>query len=236
MAYKLTVVFGGRTIERRDVDTHHEKFVIGRSRECDLVIDNLGISRAHSEIILENGVPILRDLKSNNGTFVNGRRVTRHHLNDGDEVAIGKFTITFQRDEGHLEDDDEELEEKVEGGEFTVAIDSRVMEQRQRERSSKLKAYLLLDEKGRKRAFVLDRAIFMVGKASVCNLQVGGWFVAKKHCIVFRDDASFRVIDTSQKNRTYLNETAIDDERLKDGDVIRVGGHKIKFMVGVPAV
>ena len=59
MPYKLVVVFGGKTVERKEVEA--ERFVIGRSQECDLVIDNLGVSRQHAEIVMEGGVPILKD-------------------------------------------------------------------------------------------------------------------------------------------------------------------------------
>jgi len=233
VGYRLTVVFNGKTVERREVD--QPCFVIGRSREADLVIDNLGVSRAHTEILFEKEVAVLRDLKLNNGTFVNGRRVTKHHLNDGDEIAMGKFLITFQSEE--RDDDEDEPEEEIKGGgEYTVAIDSRLMEQRQRERASKLKAYLVRAGSDKKRTIVLDRSVFTIGKASSTNLRVGGFFTAKKHCIIFRDETSFRLIDTSQKGRTLLNEMSIDDERLKDGDTIRIGRHKLKFMVGVPAV
>lgn len=238
MGYRLTVVFGGKTVDRKEV--HESRFVIGRSRDADLVIDNLGISRAHAEIVLEKSVPTLRDLKSNNGTFVNGRRITRHNLNDGDEIAIGKFMITFHFDEESDADaDDEEEEEEESGrrdGEFTVAIDSRLMEQRQRERAHKLKAYLTTGTGGKKRTLVLDRSLFSIGKAATNDFRISGFFNAKRHCIVFRDETSFRLLDTSQKRRTYLNETPIDDERLKDGDTIRVGRYKFKFMVGVPPV
>jgi len=234
MGYRLTVVFKGKTVERREVDK--ARFVIGRSRETDLVIDNLGVSRAHTEILFENGAAVLRDLNSNNGTFVNGRRVTKHHLNDGDEIAMGKFLITFQGEERDDEEEEVEPEEAKGGGEHTIAIDSRLMEQRQRERASKLKAYLVHGGSDQRRTIVLDRSVFTIGKASSTNLRVGGFFTAKKHCIIFRDETSFRLIDTSQKGRTLLNEMSIDDERLKDGDTIRIGRNKLKFMVGVPAV
>lgn len=239
MGYRLTVVFGGKTVDRKEVN--QPRFVIGRSREADLVIDNLGISRAHTEIVLEAGVAVVRDLKSNNGTFVNGKRITRHHLNDGDEIAIGKFLITYQCDQQRRAEEEDTLDETTEepekgSGEFTVAIDSRLMDQRQRERASKLKAYLLIGEGDAKKTIILDRALLTIGKAPTSDVVVGGWFTARKHSIVFRDETSFRLIDTSQKGRTYLNETSIDDERLKDGDVIRIGSTKIKFMVGVPPV
>ncbi|MFC1707082.1 FHA domain-containing protein [Planctomycetota bacterium] len=231
MSYRLTVVFGGKTIERREVD--QQRFVVGRSTDADLVIDNLGVSRAHSDITMENETPVLRDLKSNNGTFVNGRRITRHNLNDGDEISIGKFTIQFQRDEGG-DDDIPEEEAKAGGGEFTLAIDSSVMQQRQRERSSKLKAYLQYMEGKQKKNFVIDRPVVTVGKSPTCDVFVGGWRTARKHCIVFREETSFRIVDTSQKGRTFLNGTSVDDERLKDGDEIKVGSCVVTFLVGVP--
>ena len=238
MAYKLVVVFGGKTVQRKEVE--QERFVIGRSADCDLVIDNLGVSRAHAEVVMEGGVPILKDMKSNNGTYVNGKRITRYNLNDGDEIAIGKFNITFQQEAPAPGDESgeavaEPASEKQ--GDFTLAIDSRLMDQRQRERASKLKAYLLMGESGEKRKSVLlEKSIFTIGKGSNCDVRVGGFFTAKKHAIIFRDETSFRILDTSQKGRTFLNESSIDDERLKDGDIIRVGKQKMQFMVGTPQV
>jgi len=239
MAYKLVVVFGGKTVQRKEVE--QERFVIGRSADCDLVIDNLGVSRAHAEIVMEGGVPILKDMKSNNGTYVNGKRITRYNLNDGDEVAIGKFNITFQQDAPAPEEEPPaggaDGGDAKGGGDFTLAIDSRLMDQRQRERASKLKAYVLMGESGEKRKHVLlEKSIFTIGKGSNCDVQIGGWFTAKKHAIIFRDETSFRIVDTSQKARTFLNESSIDDERLKDGDIIRVGKQKMQFMVGTPQV
>jgi pSer/pThr/pTyr-binding forkhead associated (FHA) protein len=240
MSYKLVVVFGGKTVQRKEVE--QERFVIGRSADCDLVIDNLGVSRAHAEIVMEAGVPILKDMKSNNGTYVNGKRITRYNLNDGDEIAIGKFNITFQQDQAAAEDDSGGAAEgggdaPPKQGDFTLAIDSRLMDQRQRERSSKLKAYVLMGESGEKRKpVILEKSIFTIGKGSGCDIHVGGWFTARKHAIIFRDETSFRLVDTSQKGRTFLNESSIDDERLKDGDIIRVGRQKMQFMVGTPQV
>ncbi|GIW73456.1 MAG: hypothetical protein KatS3mg102_2998 [Planctomycetota bacterium] len=228
--YKLTVAFGGKTIERREVDK--QTFVLGRSPDCDLVIDNLGVSRRHAEIVMEHGIPVLKDLKSNNGTFVNGRRITVYNLNDGDEIAIGKFTITFHRDQ--VEEVEVSEGDKPRHGDFTLAIDSSVMAARQRERASKLKGYLKVETRQQQGNHVLDRPVFSIGKAPNCNLVLGGWRVARKHALIVRDETAFRLVDTSQKGRTYLNGEPVDEERLKDGDLIEIPGHKIRFMAGSP--
>lgn len=71
--------------------------VIGRSPECQVVLKDFGISRQHAKIISsENGVRIV-DLKSKNGTQVNGVPVVEAPLKDGDRILLGKFQIAFAK-------------------------------------------------------------------------------------------------------------------------------------------
>ena len=76
--------------------------VIGRDATADIILDDPGISRRHSEIRVTNDGPHLvssiRDLASTNGTFVNGERlaVASVRLVDGDQITIGRTPITFR--------------------------------------------------------------------------------------------------------------------------------------------
>jgi adenylate cyclase len=71
--------------------------IIGRSPECHVVLRDFGISRQHAKIIVaEDGVRI-QDLKSKNGTQVNGVPVVEAPLKDGDRILLGKFQITLAR-------------------------------------------------------------------------------------------------------------------------------------------
>jgi adenylate cyclase len=71
--------------------------VIGRSPECQVVLKDFGISRQHAKIVVdEDGARIL-DLKSKNGTTVNGVPVVEAPLKDGDRILLGKFQITFSK-------------------------------------------------------------------------------------------------------------------------------------------
>ena len=63
--------------------------VIGRGADCDLVLDDLTVSRRHAELLrTESGLEIV-DLQSFNGTFVNGNRVVRSPVADGDLISVG---------------------------------------------------------------------------------------------------------------------------------------------------
>jgi adenylate cyclase len=71
--------------------------VIGRSPECQVVLKDFGISRQHAKIVVdEDGARIL-DLKSKNGTTVNGVPVVEAPLKDGDRILLGKFQLTFSK-------------------------------------------------------------------------------------------------------------------------------------------
>lgn len=73
---------------------------LGRDESADVVVDDPGVSRRHSEIRVTTDGPHLvtsiRDLNSTNGTFVNGERITSQRLEDGDRVTIGRTSATFR--------------------------------------------------------------------------------------------------------------------------------------------
>ncbi len=71
--------------------------VVGRSRECDLRIADGNASRRHAEIVQEGATYFVLDLGSTNGTDVNGRRITREKLADGDRITIGGTDLIFGR-------------------------------------------------------------------------------------------------------------------------------------------
>ena len=74
--------------------------ILGRDDSADIILDDPGISRRHSELrVTTDGrhfVTTIRDLGSTNGTFVNGERVTSEHLEDGDVVTVGRTSVTYR--------------------------------------------------------------------------------------------------------------------------------------------
>jgi pSer/pThr/pTyr-binding forkhead associated (FHA) protein len=70
---------------------------IGRSRQCEVVIDDPNVSRQHAEVRPRGGSWVLTDLGSTNGSSLNGRRVMGPEvLKPGDEIEIGTSTLTFE--------------------------------------------------------------------------------------------------------------------------------------------
>jgi hypothetical protein len=75
-----------------------DRFVIGRSRECDLVIDDPNVSRQHAELRQQDGGWTIRDLGSTNGIKLNGRRSEGGSLSPGDEITLGLFRLKFEQE------------------------------------------------------------------------------------------------------------------------------------------
>lgn len=74
------------------------EMTIGRSRECDIFLEDLAVSRLHATIRELGGQRYeIEDHRSATGTFVNGMRITRYQLLEGDTIQIGTSKLTFRR-------------------------------------------------------------------------------------------------------------------------------------------
>jgi len=89
------------------------EIVIGRSSELDMVLVEDMVSRRHAKITVTNGQIFIQDLGSTNGSFVNGEKIKRARLGEGDRILIGTSIIKVVATEGaqslreakaHLED------------------------------------------------------------------------------------------------------------------------------------
>jgi hypothetical protein len=85
------------TVNGSEHELTQRSVVLGRSRESDVRVDDPNVSRRHAEIRQEGATYWLVDLDSTNGTEVNGRRVSRAKLADGDTIVLGGTEIVFGR-------------------------------------------------------------------------------------------------------------------------------------------
>ena len=84
---------GGRSGETFPLEA--DRVEIGRSPESDVFLDDVTVSRTHALLVKDEAGYAIEDGGSLNGTYVNRRRVERARLEDGDEVQIGKYRLTY---------------------------------------------------------------------------------------------------------------------------------------------
>lgn len=121
---KLIVSYEGTLLD--EIDLTDERTTIGRKPHNDIQIEDVVVSGEHAVITTEDDETFIEDLKSTNGTYVNGKAIKKHALEDGDVIEIGKHVLEYaltdddedydddDEDEDYDEDDEDETEEEVE--------------------------------------------------------------------------------------------------------------------------
>jgi len=93
---KLIVKLDNDVIDHIEIKQGDMK--IGRKPGCEIHLDNLAVSGEHANIFSIGEDSFIQDMNSTNGTFINNKRITKHHLRNGDNVVIGKYSLTYLSD------------------------------------------------------------------------------------------------------------------------------------------
>ena len=89
------VVRSGGGIAGQSFQPSEGRTLVGRSPECEIFLDDVTVSRQHALLLEKDGEFSIQDEGSLNGTFLNRRRIESAPVEDGDEIQIGKYRLTF---------------------------------------------------------------------------------------------------------------------------------------------
>ncbi len=104
MSFSLVLNEKGGAVETKNFDK--DEITIGRVKDNDIVLPKNNISKRHARIVRKEGRFKIVDLKSTNGTYINGRRIEGpYDLKEGDKIYVGDFTIELDH-EGSAADDE----------------------------------------------------------------------------------------------------------------------------------
>lgn len=84
---------GGRAGESFSLD--QDRISIGRNPGAGIFLDDVTVSRDHALLVRRRDGRYIDDLGSLNGTYVGRRRIESHRLEDGDEIQIGKYRLSY---------------------------------------------------------------------------------------------------------------------------------------------
>lgn len=91
---KIELNYQGKTLNV--YETENDQIRVGRNSANDIHIDNLAVSGNHAVIKKVMNNYFIEDLNSTNGTFVNEKKISKYEILDGDQVIIGKHSLTFR--------------------------------------------------------------------------------------------------------------------------------------------
>ncbi|HIJ90781.1 MAG TPA: FHA domain-containing protein [Deltaproteobacteria bacterium] len=219
--------------------TTHEgnKLIIGRSPDADVVIDNTAISRHHSSLELRDGRHYLADLKSTNGTTVNGKKIaSKVPITEKDVIFIGKFRlIQSTADEQHASssyatamDIDDEATVFVSSPRQQAASQSI---QSAAPSANEVYRLTVIEGAAAPNTLSLDgKSSVKIGKDPACDMIIPGWLVSKTQCYVVSKKDKYYLVPQRSWANTKLNDVIIKEERLlRKGDIIQIKSVKIRF-------
>lgn len=207
---------------------------IGRRESNAIVIENLAVSGMHAKIDSIDKGYLLTDLKSKNGTFVNGQLVATHWLGHGDTVSIGKHTLVFAYAEG------EEREIKSSGGmDRTMVMDTDKYRDMLSESSGNMAATIRKKESMGILSFLaggdgeleIKKKLIKIGKEASCDIIVKGLMIGKTAATVSKRPKGYYLSYVGGMAKPKVNDLVVKESvLLNEFDIIELGSVKMQFI------
>jgi pSer/pThr/pTyr-binding forkhead associated (FHA) protein len=230
------VVLLGRTITS-EYRFHSGVVSLGRDSLQDVVLDNPSVSRQHCKLRISEERAVIEDLRTSNGTTVNGRSIRRAELRPGDEVGVGKYTVLFRPSNQQLA----LLEARarapaapvqgIEALQSTTFLSISEVRRLTREQAEEHSAHLKALGPGRRRGrrFPLNRSTTVLGSSIDADVPLSGWFISGRHALIVRRARSYRLIHAGGVRPVWVNGRPVKECTLRNRDQIRIGGNTFSF-------
>jgi pSer/pThr/pTyr-binding forkhead associated (FHA) protein len=195
---------------------------IGRTPENDIVIDNLSVSRQHARIEIGPEGPVVRDHGSTNGLMINGRPVREALIENGTTIQIGKHALSFEA---------EAASSPASGESTTNAYEATI----QRTSTHRLSnpAKLTESHADGDREYLIDTAVFLIGKSDVADVRLEGMLVSEFHAEIDFEEKEHRLSHLAGHRKVTVNGETISERVLQDGDTIEIAGRCFVFRAPV---
>jgi pSer/pThr/pTyr-binding forkhead associated (FHA) protein len=200
---------------------------IGRTPDNDIIIDNLAVSRLHAILENEKGSYYIRDCDSLNGTVVNGKKVGRARLNDGDVVSIGKHSIVFRRQGGRAVP----AGDAIDGFDQTMVIMTGAQPVPAPEPTSQptRQPRLVIKTEWGDRIVQIDKDKVTIGRDEGADIAIDGVFVAKLHAEIVRNEDRFIIRHVGGLRKVTVGGKSVREVELSDNDEIKIAKGEFIF-------
>jgi pSer/pThr/pTyr-binding forkhead associated (FHA) protein len=227
---KIQIKFKDAVI--KEVPITQVMLTIGRKPGNDVVIDNQAISGSHARIVEENETYFIEDLNSLNGTFLNGQKVSKYALKNGDIILIGNHTIEFMSEKPPEAD---AAKPAIRGRSMNETMIMAPSDQKKilaaTEKVDVLGGFLIIEGSTEKKDYLLKDRITTIGKDDAALIRLKGFFAPKVAALVNRRKEGYFINPSSGKDLKINDQKVVQRYDLKDGDIVEIGDLKMQFYI-----
>src|SRR5262245_7976996 len=201
---------------------------LGRTSACDIELNDKSISRKHAELVREGDDYFVIDLKSGNGTFLNGKKIRpieKHLLRPNDIIKIENFEIHFSPLQETM---DKPVEEDTDTDIIEIKMIKKVLKALDKDASPSLEVLNGVAE-GKKILFSDDLQEVDIGRDPKCTLFIDDPVISRKHAKLIRKWGGIVLQDLESRNGSFINNEKVQEKLLRDGDKVMLGTIKLLY-------
>ncbi len=222
----LVVRRDGTVLFRRNLEPG--AFDIGRSEDCEICLEDIGVSRRHARLHVTDDRVFIEDLGSGNGCWFDGRQVKNQTLVDGDVIVIDPFSMALEIEEpsvtglltDELTDEGEDATQLVGAAEeISLSLPINVA-------TGRLE---VLAGEGLPGGIDLDRDMTL-GRSEQRDIVLLEPAASRLHAEVKQVEGAWLIVDHGSANGLYVNGQIATEHALQDGDIIRIGATEFRFL------
>lgn len=189
---------------------------IGRSRNCDIFLEDIAVHRKQASILWNNTGFLLRDDSGSGDSFVNGQPVQEKHLVHGDRLLFGHTELIFYAHEATQQFQ----QPSSRGRELYLGKKPELLTNT----SARLD---LISMRGMVQSFELQPPM-TIGRSRDCSIFLEDLAVSRVHVTIRQlPDATYELEDHRSATGTFVNGIRISRCLLNEGDVLQIGSNKL---------
>lgn len=216
----------------KEIPLEKDLITIGRKAENDIAIDNQAVSGFHAKIFRDPEGYSIEDLNSLNGTFINGQRVGKSLLNNGDVVLVGVHTMEVVAEPRKGMDS---TKDRIRGRSMdeTMVIDPKDQQKiiASTEKVEVLGGFVVIEGSTDKKDYELKDRVTTIGKDESALIRLKGFFAPQVAALVNRRKEGYFITPSGGKSIKVNGSEIGAKHDLKDGDMVEVAGLKMQFYI-----
>jgi pSer/pThr/pTyr-binding forkhead associated (FHA) protein len=218
----------------KEIPLDRDVITIGRKAENDIAIDNQAISGHHAKITKEGDAIFIEDANSLNGTYVNGQKVFKSELYNGDVILIGVHTLEVISDKIR-ETDTKGFAVRGRSMDETMVIapedQKKILASADKEKPDILGGFIVIEGSTDKRDYLLKERVTTIGKEDSAGIHLKGFFAPKVTALINRRKEGYFITPAGGKSLKVNGQQVDHRYDLKDGDIVETGGLKLQFYI-----
>ena len=203
------------------IEFDSEGILIGRSKDCNIVIPEPYVSCNQAKIFFENDCYAIENL-GRNPIYVNGIQTDNHFFKDEDHFLIGNREYIFR------------LKDSKPDYNGIVFEKNTFISPRSEMSTESMPKLVVISSDGQSKKYDINNDILIIGRTVKADIRIDDDAISRKHCAIIKYGDGYFIKNFSESNPLIFQKNPIEERRLMSGDQFEMGSYTISFLSDRP--